>query len=504
AAREDSADVCRPGRNSRCRLAAVAVCLLLPTVAAANPFFLPPAPSVRPAAPVLVVPSAWPEITYRPQTTLSDGPLLAPTPADISVLPEPTGNLQIIVSKSLISPLVQRNVSDAGPIRDFILGANVFGEHSTNTSVRLVFVPCPDAALFQIELNGRTNNRTVGVTPQATIHSVGEHDFCLSKKVRFDGRQFMTWSPSATVLPRQQNLFAQTPLGGIPLIGPVASNFALSEANRRTPIARNIIALRVTDGAAPRFNEEIDQKLAEANRGLREIVIPRLQAHDLLPQVSLQTSSNELRVALQLGQFAAPAPPVTSTVRPAQITLRLHQTFLNRVFARLPLAGAEVTDADINQAVAQALALVGGAGTAGADAAEKGDTPSLATLRLDEERPLSVRFGNDGFSLVLRSAFKPVIGPSIDTQEIAIPYVVESGTDAVRLRPQTISITPAQPEAAELNAITEALLRQQVKSRVPEITLPRTVELPIPGLPERPLRLIDLQLRDGWLVLAYE
>ncbi|QDU36660.1 hypothetical protein Mal4_09480 [Maioricimonas rarisocia] len=504
AATEDSAEACRPGRKLRCRLAAIAVCLLLPAESAANPYFLPPAAPVRPAPPVIIIPPRRPVLTHLPRTTVIDGPLLAPGEPEPSVLPRPVGNLQVIVSKDLISPLVERNVSDAGPVRDFILGANVFGEQSTNTSVSLVFIPCPDAALFQIELNGRTNNRTVGVTPQATIHSVGEHDFCIAKKVRFDGRQFMTWSPSATVLPRQQNLFAQTPLGGIPLVGPVASNFALSEANRRTPIARNIIALKVTDEAAPRFNEEVDQKLAEANRGLSNLVVPRLQAHDLLPDAFAQTTDRELRMTLRLGAFDDSAPPGTSAAQPAQLTVRLHQTFLNRVFARLPLAGAEVTDADINRAVSQALALVGGAGTVGADATENETTPSLATLRLDDQRPLSVQFGEDGFSLVLRSAFQPVIGPTIDTQEITIPYVVESGVESVRLRPQTISITPARADAAGLNAITEALLRQQVESRIPEITLPRSVELPIPGLPERPLRLIDLQLQNGWLVLAYE
>ncbi|MEW4529251.1 hypothetical protein [Maioricimonas sp. JC845] len=519
AATDDSAATCRPGRWSRCRLATLAVCLLLPAVASANPFYASPYyadphyvhPIARPVPPppVIYMAPARPVAPLLPRTAIVEGPLLQPGESVVPSLPERRGNLQIVVSKERIDPLVERTVNDAGPVRDFILGANVFGEQTTNTEVRLIFLPCPDAALFQIELTGRTNNRTVGVTPQAAIHSVGEHDFCISKKIRFDGRQFSTWSPSASVLPRQQNLYAQTPLGGIPLVGPVASNFALSEANRRTPIARNIIALKVTDQAAPRFNEEVDQKLAEANRGLNELVIPRLQEYALLPEAYAQTTSDELRVTLRLGNVAATPPPASSTSPSARIHVRLHQSFLNQIFARLPLAGAEVTDAEINQALSGALGLFGGSGGAGDDGTDRGGTggeaaPALATLKLDDARPLRVEFGEGRFSLILRSAFQPLIGPRIDTQEISIPYTVEPGSDSVRLSPQAISITPADPGAGGLNAITEALLRQQVESRVPEITLPRVVDLPIPDLPDRSLRLVDLQLRGGWLVLSYE
>jgi hypothetical protein len=243
-----------------------------------------------------------PVTAYYPPATLEDaGPLLQQVP----------GSVRAIVPEVFLNRLLARSETDTGPVVDNILGANVTGSQYTNTTVTVDVLRCAQLARMELQLNGTTVNQTIGVTPQAAVRSRGTHDFRLTKQVDFDGLQFSTRSPAAWVTPRLNNEGAATPLTGVPLLGPLANQIALNEAQRRRPAAEQVITRRLTDQVAPRFNQEVDQQLSDANVHLQRHVPTLLGLAGLTP-ADVAFSSTDANVLLGLC-----VPQVQTNQRPA-------------------------------------------------------------------------------------------------------------------------------------------------------------------------------------------
>src|SRR5690606_4783826 len=221
----------------------------------------PPATFAQPGVPTLpswppTIGGGTPVTTFYPPATLEDA---APLLQQIS------GSVRVIIPEAFLNRLLARSDTDTGPVVDNILGANVTGSQNTNTTLSVDVTECPQLARMQLQLTGTTQNQTIGVTPQAAVRSRGAHEFRLTKQVDFDGLTFATRSPAAWVTPRLTNEGAATRRTGVPLLGPLSNQIALTEAERRRPAAEQVITRRLTDQGAPRFNQEVDQQLSDAN-----------------------------------------------------------------------------------------------------------------------------------------------------------------------------------------------------------------------------------------------
>src|SRR5690606_25219138 len=116
---------------------------------------------------------------------------------------------------------------------------------NTQTALQVDVQPSDRTARFFLELTGTTMNSTVGRTPQAAVLSRGNHQLRVTKQVDFDGTQRSTRSPAAWVTPQLTNEAAATPLTGVPVLGPIANQIALTEARRRQPLAEQVVTQRL-------------------------------------------------------------------------------------------------------------------------------------------------------------------------------------------------------------------------------------------------------------------
>ena len=101
-------------------------------------------------------------------------------------------NLQVFASEAFLSRHMSERHDEAGGVRDFILGADVYGNQVTNSVAGVQLLPNPRAARFAVTLNGTVSSNTSGVTSQATIFTQGYHTFYATKEVTFDGNRFVT------------------------------------------------------------------------------------------------------------------------------------------------------------------------------------------------------------------------------------------------------------------------------------------------------------------------
>ncbi|MFV0443152.1 MAG: hypothetical protein ACK5Q5_06245 [Planctomycetaceae bacterium] len=416
-------------------------------------------------------------------------------------------NFAVRATEDFANRVVVRKQTQQGPVRDFVMGADVYGDQSTTTTTRVNFIPCETAARLQLQVDGDIDSRTTGVTPQAQVQSLGRHHFQLVKEIDFDGLAVSTRTPAVFVSPTQQHVGAQTTLSRFPLLGQVASNIALQQAYARNPQAARITADRITQQAAPEFNQRIDAELSRLNQLLSGQVHNQLQQYGLAPKFhGLSTSDQDLLWCVTLD---VPTPP---PALPAEWTgmnsgraggLYLHDSLINDLLARLPLGGMEVPDAAIDRWF-QLLAR--GEGLAALSNAGEPIAPQFATIVFDRRQPVRLTFENGQFELILRIGFKPVAGPQIPTQELTIPFTVELSETDVRFHPGEVSLVAGDPAAATglLDEAARVLIREQVQSKLQSRTAPRTLPVELPDAPRTEVQVKEVRLQGGWLSVTFD
>jgi hypothetical protein len=402
---------------------------------------------------------------------------------------------------------VRRQQTDQGQVRDCILGADVFGDQTTTTTTHIDFRPCDAVAKLELQVDGEVDSQTVGVTPQAQIRTLGRHHFRLAKEIEFDGAQTRTRSPAVTVTPSQRHVGAMTQLSRVPLLGQVADGIAMQQANARNPVAARITAEKITQQAAPEFNERVDAELSRLNQLLSGRVRLQLEQFRLAPKSqSLSTSETDLLWCVTLD--VPTPPPALPLAEPGVLDgqaggLYLHDSLVNDLLARLPLGGIGVPDAAIDRWF---HLLAEGGGLAALSRGGEPIQPQLATIVFDRQRPIQLRFEEGQFQLVLRIGFAPVAGPVIPTQEITIPFSVKLSATSVEFHPGEVQIAPGDPTAAGgmIDEAARVLIREQVQNRLRSRTAPRRIPVELPDAPATQVSVHAVTLRDGWLSVTFD
>ena len=413
-------------------------------------------------------------------------------------------NFAIRVTEEFANRMVERCQTQHGSVRDCILGANVFGDQSTTMRSGLNFMPCEAVARINLEVDGDVDSRTVGVTPQAQIQTLGRHHFRLVKEIDFDGTQARTRSPAVYVTPSQQHVGARTQFSAIPILGQIADGIALQEANRRNPIAARITAGKITEQAAPEFNRRVDDELSRLNQLLSGTARQRLEQFRLVPRSQLlSTTEDDLQWCVIMDVPTPPPllPPEES--RGAAGTVLLHDSLINDLLARLPLAGIGVPDAAIDRWF---RVLAGGGGLSELSRGGEPIEPQLATIQFDRTRPIQLRFQESRFELVLRLGFVPIAGPVIPTQEITIPFTAQVASDAVQFVPGEVEIAPGDPQqpGGALDDAARVLIRNQVQTRLQARSAPRRIPIELPDAQPTAVTIGQITLQSGWLTVAFD
>ncbi|MCA9079920.1 MAG: hypothetical protein KDA58_05145 [Planctomycetaceae bacterium] len=415
----------------------------------------------------------------------------------------------LLMSEGLMGRIVDRDQCDEGPIRDQILGADVFGTQTTKARAVFDFFPSRDQLQWYVHLRGTSKNCTTSFTPQAVIRGAGEYRFQLTKQMTFQGDAIATRSPAAFLETRQRNLQANTPVDGIPLVGPLVSMAAFMEAENRRPLAEQIAAQRLTREVAPRFNQEIDSQLVRLNQGLQ--LVRERWPQQLGPAPTLVTMSTD-----HFGLFALPAsttmgeaPAWQQLATAAGFSLVLHQTQATDLAAHLPLKGIQIQDTKLDELIETVSAVLGTVLNQPTPDQPPSTTPqvSLATLVLDSTLPLSFEFVDGEAIIELRAALRPTLGGEIPTQRIRFGIRSQLREEDALLTTRLVGIQSLNPETdSTAETLARQILQQQIEARLHPISLPRAVDLPegmrTPELTR--LQTSQLTAENGWLVWQVE
>ena len=414
-------------------------------------------------------------------------------------------NLRVLVSEAFLNRLMSQNRVEQGPVNDFILGANVYGNQITNTAVDVDLKPSSNTVRFDLRLNGNINSNTQGVTPQATVYTIGNHTFNARKEINFDGQTFSTMPATIAVSPRNTTTGISTQMSGIPIIGRIAQRIATDQVEAKRGEAESIAAGRVQDNVLPRFNQDVDRSFAEQSDKLNREVFSGLRATKLFPDTYNYQSTDQLMTmnarVMSPHQIGGDLPD-SRLMSVTGATALVHETALNNAIDQMDLAGQTVTEAELKAKIEAFL-------TKALNRPYKfqAETPVEAT---DEDEkalngiifaavdPIRIRVTNDELTIVIRAGFKQEGKEDIPTREITVPISLEAAGNQILAKRGNVIVAAAEGQGG--GVAINAVVRKKIQSVLPDRAVDSKIEI---KTPEKIVisHVTKIKLVDGWLVI---
>lgn len=418
-------------------------------------------------------------------------------------------NLRVVASEKLLSKLVFESTTKQGPVKDFILGANVSGNQTTTVTSGVDLKPSNDGIRLNLVIDGVARSNTVGVTDQANVYTAGYHVFKAWKPVVFDGNKFMTGEADIFVRANNQTQGVSTKYSNVPLFGGFADSIARGEVEERRGQAEAIAAQRVSSKVLPEFNSEVDAKVVDLNKDYEEKVNAKLRQKELYPSAaSYRSTEDDLRVSTRLmadHELAGGDGPFVS-VPSNGFVVALHESLLNNSLDRLKIAGRTMSEDELGKEIENSFSdLMGRKVNLTKKANESADaTKEPATFVFPEKDPLRFRINNGQLTLAIRAGLKQK-DEDIPTQEITVPlmfriegtnFVVESGE---------IGVSPVEaPANAGLQIARAGVVRNKVKNALPTRKFDRFINIDRNRHTPVQLGLAQVKAAGGWLSLSFE
>lgn len=418
-------------------------------------------------------------------------------------------NLRVVASEKFLSKVVAESNTNNGPVKDFILGANVSGNQTTTATVGIDLKPSNDGIRMNLVLDGISKSNTVGVTNEANVYTFGYHVFKAWKPILFDGNTFTTGNADISVSANNQTTGVSTKYSNVPLFGGFADSIARGEVEERRGQAQAIAAQRVSSRVLPEFNKEVDAKIVDLNKDLEEKVNSKLRQKELYPSAaSYRSTEDDLRVNTRLmadQELAGGDGPFVSV--PANgFVVALHESLLNNSTDRLKFAGRTISEADLGKEIESSFSdLLGRKLNLTKKIEEAGEgSKEPATFVFPDKDPMRYRIDNGQLTLALRAGLKQK-DEDIPTQEIIVPLMFRiEGTNFI-IESGEVGVSPVEPPAnAGLQIARAGVVRSKIKNALPSRKFDRFVSIDKNRQTPIQLGLSQVKAAGGWLTLSFE
>jgi hypothetical protein len=411
-------------------------------------------------------------------------------------------NLRLVASETFLSKLMSDARTEAGGVRDFILGANVGGYQTTSTNVGVNLKPSPNSARFDITLNGVVQSTTTGVTSEATVNTSGYHTFYATKDVNFDGEKFFTAPALIGVRPNNTTTGISTRYSGSFLFGGMADRIAAGEVASRRPQAEAIAAQRVRERVLPRFNEEVDTAMSNAGVKLEKELFAGLKKVGLFPDSkTYQTTETDLRLSSRLmeaGEIGGNVPPANFLTATTGATILLHESLLNNSIDRMGFAGKTFTEEEFRKEIEKFLSTaLGRPITLKPKPKAEGEAPNANSFVFAKEDPVRIRASSGVLTLVLRTGFKSADREEIPVSEITVPLNFQVSGPSINVTRGTIAVADVE---GDLGIATKGVIRKKIQDALPDRTVESKFQI------EGPKKSVSafvtkIAVVDGWVIV---
>lgn len=301
-------------------------------------------------------------------------------------------NLFAAASHRLVAGGIEESIDETEPVRDVILGTQLFGTGHSLGDVSVNFVPNDLHAVFDITYLGKTRTRNTGYNGPVVIFSRGTTGIGAVKRLWLNSSGLHDHPAGANATTQTQILRIEPQRGGR-----LVERIAWRRAMEQKHLAEAIASQRAAGRASGRMDTRTRTLLREANRGFEQRFRRPMTERRLFPsRLQFHSCEDAVRIEwLQAGpaQLAAPdAPP--PAIENADLALRIHESVVNNA-ARNMLTGLSLSDSEFRMALVEVLGRL-------PERLEPvpGDEPWGITF--DRARPIEVRFADGGFEVTVR------------------------------------------------------------------------------------------------------
>lgn len=417
-------------------------------------------------------------------------------------------NIRVVVSEELFRKTIETTQVDSGPVRDFILGADVFGDQVTRSHVDVQLEPSREAASYSVLVTGQTNSETEGYRESAVVYTHTTSDYVARRRFYVSPEGMSASKVSLSVHSNSNTLGADTNYGWLPLLGGMARGIAVQKAEQQRPEAEAIAESRVRERVVPRITREGNQRITRFNQWYRDDVRGPLSAQGLFPDPLRFSSTSShlfangrLANADELGGHR----PNLWIPQGSLGVLQLHQSALNNLANRFEIAGKTFDRAGFAQLLQERLGKV-----LPAEFPEITAEPGAqaGSITFAEQDPIRIRFEDGALRVTLRAAsFKsPVL--NVPGQIISVRYRPElDGKTVHYARDGGIDVRPLKEpktdqERAQALGYAIALRTALTSTFRPTYETPAAFTFTDRLGRQHTLHVVGLKLLDGWLSLA--
>ena len=405
----------------------------------------------------------------------------------------PTSLMHVRISRKLLAPLFEREVTRHTEVHDQILDSLVIGKSKTVGEIRLEMIPSSEHAVFDVVFTGQSVARANGTNEWAVAPNVTHTTLSGRTRVVYDGHQLKALPARARarskvtvtqVNPRPQGRFRQrVPHGIIERAG--------WRQIRRTLARREHIGAQLAVARLQRYlDREIAVELAKAE--FPRHLVKALQGVGLSSRnVKVSSTADALHLAVQMPETDAIAAlgPLTVLDSDADIVVSIHQSAIDRLGHTL-LSGAILNQTGLSRDGRQLFASNG--------------LPAQLQLTMDRRQPIGIRFVDGLLDLTLKSSQCELVQtplPGFGVQLRCRLQPTEAG-----LRTELVGqprVTPSGPVNWSLAMIPlKQMVERALASQLSDRILKKSV-LQIKKLGEPALRPTYSNSEHGWLTLAW-
>jgi len=443
-------------------------------------------------------------------------------------------NLHLGIAESLLNNVISQQRNESGCVADCILGAWVTGTQVSSANVNVNLVPNASTAQLSMSIVGTASTNTQGRKDPATVYTIGNHSYSGSKSITFDGRRFTSSKTFLSVNTNNRTVGVETDFDWVPILGLFANAMARKETAKKAPQADAIAAQKLANQLVPRFDKEVDGRIAKANGDIESQLFSKLRGMGLVPQ-SISASSSDIHLALatrtmdgsQLAAGTAPPMPIPTS----GISVMVHESLINNALDSLELAGKTLSEPELTSSIEDKLSEILGRPFNFKDQAAVGAAPGRAKVVLtsagsqeeadDEEGevdekaskeatfvfdsidPLRVKFNDGGFALILRTGIQQEGADDVPLHEVTIPITMTRNGGQLILEAGDPGVRGLVPIPRLRRAAMAAQIRRIVKARTPKRELDlKPIEVPVEGKPSILLSITELTVQNRWLSLS--
>lgn len=425
-------------------------------------------------------------------------------------------NLLIQASADLVAAAIARPLDQQEPVRDVILGTDIYGTGHTKGNLEVKLVPDAKRAAFDIILLGTTASETVGYKGPAQIYSTGTTGIGARKRFRLD-TEGLAAEPSAANAKTRNRINCIQTTRGRRLVQRIAWKRALRQESTAEYIASRHAEQRVNQ----RLNREAAEMVNRANASAGKYRNYLRQCRMFPRRLDFSTTDKALHGVGLLAdgsQLGAPNKP-PQLVEPYDLAIHVHESMINNLAASA-FAGELLSEKTL-LADLEHLGVPEDARLRLQSPEEEATwTIVFERFRLEDDgvaMPISVQFADNAVVVTIHGRRFYKGGQMLSAMNVTAEYKFEPTEQGFRaVRQGDVKVTRRKGGFAGAEG---AILKRRFEGMFEEEILLEQIELPrewdtLPGAdaqtnrpPEiTPVKLKTVQCvcRDGWLAIAWK